>query len=72
MLTCVEKLINKKQGTRFKAQKRAAIKKVQVAGQKNKMIPTCTLNLEPCALIINQNFDWMRRRVSANGQIVLV
>ena len=48
MLTCVEKLINKKQGTRFTAQKREAVKKVQVADHKNK---TFNLYLESCALI---------------------
>ena len=63
MLTCVEKLIDKKQGTRFKA-KKGAIKKVQEADHKNKTIPTCTMCL-------NQNFDSMQLQVSAIDQTAL-
>jgi len=46
----VEKLTDKKQGTRHKAQERRAVKKVQEADQKNKTIPACALNLVPCTL----------------------
>jgi hypothetical protein len=42
----VEKLIDKKEGTRFKEQERT-INKAQEADHKNNTIPTCALNLVP-------------------------
>ena len=70
MLTGVEKLIDKKQGTRHK--KKGTMKKVQEARHKKYTTPTCALYLESCALFFSQNFDSMQLPISAACQIVLV